>query len=496
MKVNTLFLAVVLVIFGCSILSLPPGVSQSKGPTLLMVISPADAQKKEAIERIHSYYDARGISFETALTSDFSNAEALKDSLRARYQKEGISNLILPLRSFQSRITVNIHGTEHELLSDFYFANLDGDPHWTSEISVARTSVDEMEAIAKRANAPEVQMDFAFPMINYLRAQGKCWVYHEVDPSQMGADLKKQVQNQGYKAVSYFESEGDRSCGQKPDFSLQEETIAQASGNVSFYLSTIEVLNPDAEGNAEIQRYPQFMRAILHDKNKSGTVDPGEVEVKKYYSYSSQTTDIHRIGLMPLFDNSQLNLNQFSSIISHEYPGKAPIFFGQGSGMTASYLAVLRLVAENLIAGKSVGKSIEVYQRYKEKFPLDLYNQELFALSLFVRGDPSLSLGELVSAPKIEIDAPEELHFGLSPLKVVTINNRGNSPLEWEISEHPSWLWAIPRSGSILPGKQQSIGLVSIPAWLSKRKEGIITIKSNDPLQPEIHLKVSRERGY
>ena len=164
--------------------------------------------------------------------------------------------------------------------------------------------------------------------------------------------------------------------------------------------------------------------------------------------------------------------------------------------MTASYLAVLRLVAENLIAGKSVGKSIEVYQSYKEKFPLDLFNQELFALSLFVRGYPSLSLGELVSAPKIEIDAPEELHFGLSPLKVVNISNRGNSPLEWEIIEHPSWLWAIPRSGSILPGKQQSIGLVSIPAWLSGRKEGIITIISNDPLQPEIHLKVTRGRSY
>jgi hypothetical protein len=256
-------------------------------------------------------------------------------------------------------------------------------------------------------------------------------------------------------------------------------------------MSSIEILHPDAEGNAEIQKHPEFMRALLHDKNNSGAVDPGEVEITSFYSYNDTSSLVHRIGFLPLFNNSQLNLNNFSSIISHEYPGETFIHYGQGSGTTASYLAVLRLVAENLLAGKTTGQAIDVYRSYKEKFSLDLYHQELFALSLFVRGDPTLSIADLASSPIIEIKPAEELHFGISPIVLFTLNNKGNVPLEWEIIEHPSWLWAIPRSGSVLPATKQQI-LLWTPLWLFGRQEGTVKIKSNDPLQPEIQLKVTK----
>jgi hypothetical protein len=72
-----------------------------------------------------------------------------------------------------------------------------------------------------------------------------------------------------------------------------------------------------------------------------------------------------------------------------------------------------------------------------------------------------------------------------------TLNNKGNVPLEWEIIEHPSWLWAIPRSGSVLPATKQQI-LLWTPLWLFGRQEGTVKIKSNDPLQPEIQLKVTK----
>jgi hypothetical protein len=490
-KIRTLCLVVLLLLHHCCLIPLLPGTAQEKSKSLLMVISPADVQKRDAIESIHSYYERRGIQFETALNSDFSSAEALKEYLQKQHQTAGLSDLILPVRGFQSKITVDIHGTAYEFISDKYFANLDNDKLWTSEISVARASVDEMYSISKRSYATEVQMDIAFPMINYMRSQGKCWIYYEVDPSQMGAELKKQAQAKGYQSFTYFEAEGDRSSGQKSDYPLNEATISNAKGNLSFYLSTIEILNPDADGSAEIQIYPHFMRAILHDKNKSGAVDPGEVEITKFYSYHDTSSLIHRIGILPLFDNSQLNLNSFSSIISHEYPGNSTINFGQGSGTTASYLAVLRLVAENILAGKTTGQSIDVYRSYKEKFSLDLYNQELFALTLFVRGDPTLSIGDLTSSPMLELKPAEVLHFGISPMVFFTLNNKGNVPLEWVITEHPSWLWAIPRSGSILPTKNQQVLLWS-PSWLYGRQEGIVKIKSNDPLQPEIQLKVVR----
>jgi hypothetical protein len=399
MKIRILGLLVFFLLYCGVSLPLLSGLTQDINPSVLMVISPADAHKKEALESITNYYHQRGIRFKTALNSDFSGIEGLKEHLQNQYKIEGLSDLILPVRGFTSKIRIDLHGSAYELISDKFFSNLDDDPLWTNEISVSRASVDEMYSISKRSYVPKLQLDLAFPMINYMRSQGKCWIYHEVDPSQMGAELKKQSQAKGYQTQTYFETEGDRPSGQKPDYPLNQSTISNSSGTFTFFMSSIEILHPDAEGNAEIQKHPEFMRALLHDKNNSGAVDPGEVEITSFYSYNDTSSLVHRIGFLPLFNNSQLNLNNFSSIISHEYPGETFIHYGQGSGTTASYLAVLRLVAENLLAGKTTGQAIDVYRSYKEKFSLDLYHQELFALSLFVRGDPTLSIADLASSP-------------------------------------------------------------------------------------------------
>jgi hypothetical protein len=78
MKIRILGLLVFFLLYCGVSLPLLSGLTQDINPSVLMVISPADAHKKEALESITNYYHQRGIRFKTALNSDFSGIEGIK----------------------------------------------------------------------------------------------------------------------------------------------------------------------------------------------------------------------------------------------------------------------------------------------------------------------------------------------------------------------------------------------------------------------------------
>ncbi len=466
--------------------------TQQEGPLVLMVLSNTDAGKKEDIQKISHYYQQRGFLFKAEPASQYPKPEALKEALIEKYENEDLNYVILPEREFRKPLPITIDGEVFDQPSDKYFSNLYDNEDMSNEISVARSGVDDLSMIAGRAFSDDVYMDIAFPIINFLRQEGRCWIYPEVDPSLLGTFIKSLSLEKGFNVATYFETEGDSPSGQKPDFPLNKESILASTSNFQFFISTVEELRVDPDGHADINQYKDFYRAVFVDENQNGSADYGEVEVKEYFSFSDQKTTFHKIGFLPLFDNSSMNLNQFSSIIGHEMPKGIPLHFGESSGRTASYLAILRLVMENLLSGKTVGESIDVYHQFHERFGYDPFKQSIFAFTLFVRGDPTLRLQDLAPKESIEIVPEDSLTLLFNLFGNLKIKNTGSQPITWEIETQPDWLVIYPKAGLIRPQREENISITAFPGLFGKEKEGKIRILTNMPEKKTIEITVKR----
>ena len=471
-----------------------------ENPLIILFVGADESGSVESINVISSWYQNQGYAFKTIAGTI--SAEELKNQLKAEWKDNKLVACILPVKYSKKSISFKIGDEVFEQKSDKYYSNLDDDKNMTSEIVIARATVAEMVDISRRQLSTEIKADFAMPISNFAASAcvpGQCWEYKKSDPSYLGQDCKKMFLQKGYKTNTYFETEGSMTSAQKPDFSLTEENIRASDANFRFFMDTKELWITHSEGYATSSFHKEFNRAILVDANKNNLAEKGEVSVQKFYSFSKETeTKIQKIGFLPLFENQDMNLNEFSSIIGIEHcdAGKW-VVYGDGTGLTASQYAVFRLVIENLVNGKTVGESIDVYKQYKDKFPLDKYHQEVFALTLFVRGNPMMRLSDLLSQASLKfepIEIEKEIDFGYKTEKRFTIENIGTSDLVWETIEKPEWIKMDKESGTIKVGEKVEVklkienmkGLLGVP----RSHSAFLKIKSNDPKKVITEIKV------
>jgi hypothetical protein len=472
---------------------------------VLLIVGMDEIKKTEDIDIISKWYQNQGFAFRSVSGHDFVNSDELKTFLTNEWKINGLVACILPLKTFNEKVSIKIGDEIHTQQSDKFFGNLDNDKNMISEISISRATVAEMSKISKREFPSQLIADFAMPITNFATAAcipGKCLEYKKSDPSYMGQDCKKIFIQKGYKARTYFETEGSMTSAQKPDFSLNYENISNSDANFSFFLDTKEFFITHPEGYALGSDHKEFKRAILRDDNKDGLSNKGEVSLENFYAFSKEEAKMQKIGFLPLFDNEEMNLNGFSSIIGVNNPDfDCFAVYGDGTGLTASMYAVFRLVVENLISGKTIGESIDVFKQYKDKFPLDKYHQEIYALTLFIRGNPLFRLDDFVGKAQLKVIpagiVDDGIDFAYSSYRTFEFQNIGISNLTWEIVSKPDWIKTEVDKGNMIPDEIIEIklrvevvkrfGVLAIP----QQHVGLLKIKTNDPKKSWITIKLS-----
>ncbi len=128
--------------------------------------------------------------------------------------------------------------------------------------------------------------------------------------------------------------------------------------------------------------------------------------------------------------------------------------------------------------------------------------QALSISCLECHGDPTMSLYDLISSPKIQfepenIEENNELDLGYNLEGSFTIKNIGQYNLTWEIISKPEWLNIDPTFGVIKPGEKIIVHIqivFTIPKitilQLAKTLIDIIKIKTDDPYRQNIQIKI------
>lgn len=340
----------------CSIFHPSAQSHQTGKPLVLMVLPNIDAHQVN-IKLFESYFGQRDFRFEGVEARTFeSSPEKLKAYLKLRYTQDKLSHVILPPNAFRRMMKADWRGKEIQLVSDKFYTNLDDDTHMLDEISLGRCSIADLARIAQRKLSDTLSIDVAFPILNYSRRGcGGTPIPPIRDASHFGYHLKKLANENNYTLNTYFEQEGSYPSARKPDYPLKHELLKQSKANVKFYMSTFEELDYSG-GWFVYQGHRAFYHAIFQDQDKNQFVDQGEVSILPFFSFDDQVADLHQIGILPLFDNTQMNLNAFSAIVGFEFP-EIGFSVGDQSGTTGSYFAVLCLVFENLLAGNTIGIS-------------------------------------------------------------------------------------------------------------------------------------------
>lgn len=438
---------------------------------LLLVVSDTQSSKIELLKQVISWKQSQGYEVWSTTADQFENAKVLKIYLQEFYKSNPtLRYVILPIDSFFGSIPSSVEGEMNDITSDMYFENLDDDPEYIAEIMVARASLDELADISKRKNWDNITCSLAFPTISYDRwacVPGECLQYVKCDASHLGDDIKRQWNRKNIKAYTLYEQEGISASFLKPDFPLNEENVAKQleKSNVIWFLNTLEPLQPKPERYVLYSVYPDFYRAIwAEDKNQDKLITDSELIMKPFFTFSDTKSDFHRIGFLPLFDNANLNLNQMSSVI-----GINPVPFsyvpGDGTGIGESALSLYRLVMEKLMNGKTVGESIQVLKDYKTMYPDDPNHQEYYALGLFVRGDPTLKVQDLLEKSRLkiipeEVDKSSELKIPINQTNAhFTIKNSGQGRLQYTITGDEKVIRISPMEGTLDPDQEQIVSI-------------------------------------
>jgi hypothetical protein len=476
---------------------------QSEKIGILLVVDKLETNKTEIIQQVVDWKINQGFEVWISRIDDFINASEIKTYLQKFYKSHpNMQYAVLPPHSFEGKIKVKIDGKEYEFVSDKYFENLDDDPLFDPEIMISRATITELGDISLRNNLNQLTCNIGFPMISYDRwacVPGECLQYVKCDASHLGDDIKRLFTRKKIKTVTFYEQEGISKSFLKPDFPISEETISKSleQSNIIWYLNTLEPLQPKPEGYVLYSTYSEFNRAIwVNDNNQDKLITDSELDIKPFFSFSDAKSTVHRIGFLPLFVNDKMNLNQFSSLIGISPIDGCSYVPDDGTGIGPSVLSLYRMVMENLVNGKTVGESIQVFNQYREQYATDPNHQEYFALGLFVRGDPTVRIQDLVEKAKLEI-TPEEIETTsiLSiPMEkteaVCNVKNSGTTPLRVSIDFNRNLLEISPKECFLEPGMSQEIKIkiqtsvrqfFKVNRYLStpKKKQTVITIKSN-----------------
>jgi hypothetical protein len=453
------------------------------------------AGHNDNLKLFENYFGQRGFRFEGVEARTFqSSPEKLKTYLKHRYAQDGLQHVVLPPNAFRRPMQVNWRGKDLQIVSDKFYTNLDDDSSMLDEITLARCSITDFARIVQRNYSDTLAIDVAFPILNYSRRGcGDVPIPPTRDASHFGYQLKKLANEAHYTLNTYFEQEGSRRSAREADFPLNLQLLRQSSANVKFYLSTFEELIY-SNGWYLIEAHPAFYHAIFHDHDQDHFVDQDEVQVHPFFSFDDQWVKVHQIGILSLFDNALMNLNAFSAIVGFEFPKGVYLEAGDQSGTTGSYLAVLGLVFENLLSGKTIGESIDVYHQYLQRFTNDNSQQEIVALTLFVRGDPTLRLHDLVAAPRVTVHPKDEISFsGFQCWASFELHNSGNRDLNWKLTHIPEWIKVSGITGTVPAGGSQKVYLYD-RSWLFKSQaQGSLSIQCNDPQQEVVTLQITKQ---
>ena len=273
-------------------------------------------------------------------------------------------------------------------------------------------------------------------------------------------------------------------------------------------LSTREpakVINPGPNYSILFFDHSHPTRAIWVFNRKDRFASEDEIEIKEFWHFPSTSTNYHRIGVIPIFNNTDLNLNYFSSIIGiNNIGGEYEHYWGRnGSGKDESMLTIIGLATKNVLLGQPIAKGVFMsYNQYDKMFPgiTDRYDQRFWALALFVRGDPTMTIKDLTLQPRVSIEPSSVLTKGIDlgyDKNSFDIKNIGEKELIWNISQKPNWVSVNVDNGVVLPNNTTTITLTikdSIPdihtLWTAKTKTDYLYLNTNDPNNSLIKIKV------
>jgi len=495
-----IFMTTVLIV-GSLAFSYPGKESYSRELTeaILLVISKQDEKKIDQINQYMDWKKAQGFEVWSIEASKFPDSLSLKQYFKSfKVDHPNLVYAILPVNEFLGEEQV-IDESKIVTQSDFYFCNLDDDKKMIPEIYISRATIDELVEIKQKKCIP-LKSVFAYPIVQFRRWIINRYTRHS-DFSLMGEDLRKISKQKNIASVTLFEQEGYVKSDYKPTLPLNQENFTKEfkDSNIVFAMNTWEPIEVYEIGKYQYYNYLDLTRAVwTEDADKSDAITNNELSIQTYFKFDDYPSDsIHRIGFLPIKSDGEFTKNLFSSVVlinpMTKFKTEVLFFIGDGTGLVPSVCAVHRIISEAILSNVPISKAVfDCYHKYKEKFPADPHPNEMFATRFYVRGDPTISISDLLPKAKFQI-IPETIQdSGIIEIPLpensleFSIKNIGKVEVDFQFAEVDQ-IGVEPISGKLKADEEIKIKVFIKPKKIPdlkplntlKKKCDILLFKSN-----------------